>query len=164
MKILKAGYRVEYEDDAISYTDAPKNLEDFMKQRRRWYRGTMQVLDKHRDMYLSRKHGVSGMFGVPNLWFDTISPIFNAALILLALLSGFLIGEPFISLIGIITFFAVELAIGIFAVSLDPAPKLRDFLAIPFILFYNIFLDGVRLMSLAEEMANILMKWEKPKR
>jgi len=31
-------------------------------------------------------------------------------------------------------------------------------------LFYNIFLDGVRLMSLAEEMANILMKWEKPKR
>ena len=104
------------------------------------------------------------MFGVPNLWFDTISPIFDAALILLALLSGFLIGEPFISFMGIITFFDVELAIGIFAVSLDPAPKLRDFLAIPFILFYNIFLDGVRLMSLAEEMANILMKWEKPKR
>jgi cellulose synthase/poly-beta-1,6-N-acetylglucosamine synthase-like glycosyltransferase len=164
MKVLKAGYRVEYEDDAISYTDAPKNLEDFMKQRRRWYRGMIQVLDKHRDMYLSRKHGVSGMFGVPNLWFDTISPIFNAALILLALLSGFLIGEPFISLIGIITFFAVEFAIGIFAVSLDPAPKLRDFLAIPFILFYNIFLDGVRLMSLAEEMVNIFMKWEKPRR
>jgi poly-beta-1,6 N-acetyl-D-glucosamine synthase len=164
MKILKAGYRVEYEDDAISYTDAPKNLEDFMKQRRRWYRGMIQVLDKHRDMYLSRKHGFLGMFGVPNLWFDTVSPIFNAALILLALLSGFLLREPFMSLIGIITYFGVEFAIGIFAVSLDPAPKLRDFLAIPFILFYNIFLDGVRLMSLAEEMVNILMKWEKPKR
>ena len=51
MKILNAGYRVKYEDDAISYTDAPKNSEDFMKQRPRWYRGTMQVLDKHRDMY-----------------------------------------------------------------------------------------------------------------
>ena len=164
MKILKAGYRVEYEDDAISYTDAPKNLEDFMKQRRRWYRGMMQVLDKHRDMYLSRKHGFLGMFGVPNLWFESVSPIFNAALILLALLSGFFLGEPFMSLIGIITYFGVELAVGIFAVSLDPAPKLRDFLAIPFILFYNIFLDGVRLMSLAEEMVNILMKWEKPKR
>jgi cellulose synthase/poly-beta-1,6-N-acetylglucosamine synthase-like glycosyltransferase len=164
MKILKAGYRVEYEDDAISYTDAPKNLEDFMKQRRRWYRGMIQVLDKHRDLYLSRKHGVLGMFGVPNLWFDAVSPIFNAALILLALLSGFFLGELFMSLLGLITYFAFEFAVGIFAVSLDPAPKLRDFLAIPFTLFYNIFLDGVRLMSLAEEMVNILMKWEKPKR
>ena len=33
MKILKHGYKVEYEDEAISYTDAPKNIEDLMKQR-----------------------------------------------------------------------------------------------------------------------------------
>ena len=164
MKILKAGYQVEYEDDAISYTDAPKNLEDFMKQRRRWYRGMMQVLDKHRDMYLNRKHGFSGMFGVPNLWFDTISPIFNTALILLALLSEILVGGSFMSLVGIAIYFAVELAVGIFAVSLDPLPKLRDFLAVPFLLFYNIFLDGLRLMTLAEEMVNVFMKWEKPRR
>lgn len=50
MEILKKGYQVEYEDGAISYTDAPKNLEDLMKQRRRWYRGIIQVLDKHRDI------------------------------------------------------------------------------------------------------------------
>jgi cellulose synthase/poly-beta-1,6-N-acetylglucosamine synthase-like glycosyltransferase len=164
LKILKAGYRVEYEDDAISYTDAPKGLEDFMKQRRRWYRGMTQVLDKHRDVYLSRKHGFLGMIGIPSLWFETVSPVFNAALILLALLSGFLLGDPFMSLIGVITYLGVEFAVGIFAVSLDPAPKLRDFLGIPLLLFYNLFLDGLRLMSLAEEMVNILMKWEKPKR
>jgi len=164
MKILRAGYRVEYEDAAIAYTDAPKNLEDFMKQRRRWYRGMMQVLEKHRDMYLNRSYATAGMFGVPNLWFDMTSPIFNAALILLALFSGFLLNEPFISLAGIAAYFAVELTIDFVALSLDAKPKKRDFLAAPLLLFYNIFLDGVRLMSMAEEMVNILMRWEKPRR
>ena len=163
MKILKAGYKVEYEDKAIAYTDAPKNLEDLMKQRRRWYRGMIQVLDKHRDMYLRRKYGYAGMFGVPNLWFDITSSILNIALILLALLTGAL-GESFVSLLGLALYFCVESVLGILAISLDPTPKLREFLAVPLLLFYNVFLDGVRMMTLAEEMVDIIMEWEKPKR
>jgi len=164
MKILKAGYKVEYEDRAIVYTDAPKNLEDLMKQRRRWYRGMIQVLDKHRDMYLRRKYGFTGIFGVPNLWFDTTSSVLNTALILLALLTGFLIGGSFVSLVGLAIYFCFELAIGVFAISLDPMPKMRQFLAVPLLLFYNVFLDGVRMMSLAEEFVGIVMEWEKPRR
>jgi len=163
MEILEQGYKVEYEDDAISYTDAPKNLEDFMKQRRRWYRGMLQVLDKHRNLYFSIKHGIFGIFGVPNIWFDAISPFFNTALILLTLVAVFL-GDLSMSLFGITLYFFIQLAIGIFAVSLDPQPKLRDFLGIPLLLFYNVFLDGVRLMSFTEETINVFMKWEKPKR
>ena len=163
MKILKQGYKVEYEDKAISYTDAPKNLEDFMKQRRRWYRGMLQVLDKHRNLYLSKKHGLFGMFAVPNLWFDTISPILNTALILFALIAG-LLGGASMSILGLTVFFCVQLVIGIFAVGLDPQPKLRDFLAIPLLMFYNVFLDGIKLMSFTEETINVFMKWEKPKR
>jgi len=163
MKILKQGYKVEYEDKAISYTDAPKNIEDFMKQRRRWYRGMLQVLDKHRNLYLSKKHGLFGMFGVPNLWFDTISPILNTALILVAIITGLYGGES-ISITGLTIFFCIQLAIGTLAVSLDPQPKFRDYLAIPILLFYNVFLDGVKLMALTEETTNVFMKWEKPKR
>jgi poly-beta-1,6 N-acetyl-D-glucosamine synthase len=164
MKILEQGYKVEYEDQSVSYTDAPKNLEDFMKQRRRWYRGMVQVLDKHRNLYLSKKHGLFGMVGVPNLWFDVISPIFNTVLILLALINGLIVGEPTLSILGLTIFFGVQFGIGIFAISLDPEPKVRDFLGIPLLLFYNVFLDGVRLMSLTEETLNVFMKWEKPKR
>jgi cellulose synthase/poly-beta-1,6-N-acetylglucosamine synthase-like glycosyltransferase len=164
MKILKKGYRVEYEDKAIAYTEAPKHLEDFLKQRRRWYRGMIQVLDKHQDMYLRRKYGLLGMIGVPNLWFDIISPILTIALIFLALLSVFFLGESFISLVGLVVYFSVELVVGIFAVGLDPMPKVRELIAIPLLLFYNVFLDGVRLMALAEEMVNVIMKWEKPRR
>lgn len=163
MKILEQGYKVEYEDTAISYTDAPKNLEDFLKQRRRWYRGMLQVLDKHRNLYFSIKHGLFGMFGVPNLWFDTISPVINTALILLSLITAFM-GETAMSVLGIAIYFLFQFVLGVFAVSLDPKPKLRDYLGIPFLLFYNVFLDGVRLMSFTEETINVFMSWEKPKR
>ncbi len=163
MRILKQGYRVEYEDNAISYTDAPKNIEDLMKQRRRWYRGLLQVLDKHRNLYFNIKHGILGTFGVPNLWFDALSPILNVSLILFALLAG-LFGSPTISILGLAIVFCVEFIIGVFAVGLDPQPKLRDFLAIPLQLFYSVFLDGIKLMSFTEETINVFMKWEKPER
>jgi len=164
MKILKAGYKVEYEDRAIAYTDAPKNVEDLMKQRRRWYRGMIQVLGKHRDMYLRRRYGLAGTFGVPSLWFDIASSVLNIAVILLATLTGLLLNKSSISFVGLAMYLCVELAVGVFAISLDPMPKIKEFLAVPLLMFYNVFLDGIRIMTLAEEMGDIIMEWEKPSR
>ena len=164
MKILKNGYRVEYEDEAIAYTDAPKNLEDLMKQRRRWYRGMLQVLDKHRGLYLRPRYGLLGVLGVPNLWFEAVSPIINMMLILLAFFTILLTKESVISLYGLLWYFLVELAVGLFAVSLDPTPKMREYLALPLLLFYNVFLDGIRMMAFVEETLSIMMRWEKPRR
>ena len=164
LKILKSGYKIEYEEGSIAYTDAPKNTEDLMKQRRRWYRGMIQVLEKHRDMYFNRKYGSAGIFGIPNLWFDTISPFLNIGLLLVTLLTWILTGESSSSLAGIIVYLAVALALGVVGLSLEPKPEKRNYLAIPLLLFYNVFLDGIRIMSLTEEMVNIMMEWEKPKR
>jgi len=164
VKILRRGYKIEYEDGSIAYTDAPKNMEDLMKQRRRWYRGMIQVLDKHRDMYMRTKYGLAGIFGIPNLWLDVISPFLNMALLLVTLLTWILASESYSSLIGIILYLIVDLTIGIVALSLEPKPEKRDYLAVPLLLFYNVFLDGIRIMSLTEEMVNIIMEWEKPKR
>lgn len=163
MKILKGGYRVEYEEGAIAFTDAPKDLEDLMKQRRRWYRGRIQVLDKHRSMYLRARYGWLGILGVPNLWFDTVSPILNVGLILVSLLTGLLTGSHIV-LTGLAVYFGFELAAAAFAVSLDPMPQIREFLALPVLPFYNLFLDGVRTMALTEETTGVLMRWEKPRR
>jgi hypothetical protein len=75
-----------------------------------------------------------------------------------------LFGSATISILGLVTIFLIQLIIGIFAVALDPQPKLRDFLAIPIQIFYNVFLDGIKLMSFTEETINVFMKWEKPER
>ena len=164
VKILKKGYEIEYEEASLAYTDTPKSTEDLIKQRRRWYRGMLQVLDKHKGMYFNRKYGIVGIFGIPNLWFDTIAPFLNIGLLLVTLLTWMITGEFYVSLFGIATYLGVSLVLGILGLSLEPKPEKRNYLALPLLLFYNMFLDGIRIMSLTEEMINILMDWEKPKR
>jgi len=163
-KILKAGYRVEYEEKSLAYTDAPKNTEDLIKQRRRWYRGMTQVLDKHKDMYLNPKYGISGLFGIPNIWFDAFAPFLNIGFLLCTVLMWTLTGDFSSSLYGIAIFLFTALAMGIVGLSLEPKPEKRNYLVLPLLLFYNVFLDGIRIMSLVEDMVNIIMEWEKPKR
>jgi hypothetical protein len=124
----------------------------------------IQVLDKHRDMYMRTKYGLAGIFGIPNLWLEVISPFLNMALLLITLLTWILASEYYSSLVGIILYLIVDVTIGIVALSLEPKPERRDYLAVPLLLFYNVFLDGIRIMSLTEEVVNIIMEWEKPKR
>lgn len=164
VQILKAGYRVEYDEGSLAYTDAPKNTEDLIKQRRRWYRGMLQVLDKHKDMYLNPKYGLSGIFGIPNLWFDVLSPFLNMGFLLATLLMWLIVGDFSSSLTGLVIYLLVALAIGIAGLSLEPKPEKRNYLVLPLLMFYNVFLDGIRAMSMVEEMVNIIMEWEKPKR
>lgn len=164
VKILKEGYEIEYEEASLAYTDAPKNTEDLIKQRRRWYRGMIQVLDKHKNMYFNRKYGIAGLLGIPNLWFDAFTPFLNIGFLLVTLLMWIITGEFSSSLIGIMMYLGMSLVIGIVGLSLEPKPEKRNYLALPLLLFYNIFLDGIRIMSLTEETVNILMDWEKPKR
>ena len=163
-KILKAGYRVEYEEKSLAYTDAPKNTEDLIKQRRRWYRGMTQVLDKHKDMYLNPKYGISGLLGIPNIWFDAFAPFLNIGFLLCTVLMWTFTGDFSSSLYGIAIFLFTALAMGIVGLSLEPKPEKRNYLILPLLLFYNVFLDGIRIMSLVEDMVNIIMEWEKPKR
>ena len=164
LKIIKRGYRVEFEEASIAYTEAPKTIEDLTKQRRRWYRGMIQVLDKHKDMYFNSQYGSAGTLGVPNLWLDAISPFLNIGLLLVTLLTWLFTGEIYSSLTGITLFLVISLAVGLAGLSLEPKPEKRNYLALPLLMFYNTFLDGIRIMSLTEEVISIIMEWEKPKR
>jgi biofilm PGA synthesis N-glycosyltransferase PgaC len=85
MKILKAGYHVEYESRAIAFTQAPESVEDFMKQRRRWYRGIPQVLSKYQGMYFNPKYGTAGIFGVSLMWLGVSSYLLNMFLLFILL-------------------------------------------------------------------------------
>ncbi len=164
LNILKNNYKIEYEEKSIAYTDAPKNVEDIIKQRRRWYRGMIQVLEKHKDMYLNQKYGLAGLIGIPNLWLETISPFFNLSLLLIILLSWAFTDAVFLSLVSIMITLVIFLVINFTILSLEPKPEKRNYLIMPLLLFYNTFLDGIRIMSFTEEVVNTMTEWEKPKR
>ena len=47
MALLQAGYRVNYEDRALAFTEAPTTANGLMRQRFRWSFGIMQAVWKH---------------------------------------------------------------------------------------------------------------------
>jgi cellulose synthase/poly-beta-1,6-N-acetylglucosamine synthase-like glycosyltransferase/spore germination protein YaaH/peptidoglycan/xylan/chitin deacetylase (PgdA/CDA1 family) len=65
MAILRLGYRVEYEDLALAYTEAPVNANGLMRQRFRWSFGILQAVWKHRAVF-ARK-GALGWVALPNI-------------------------------------------------------------------------------------------------
>jgi len=71
-RILKAGYKTVFEARAFGYTEAPKSMTSLAKQRYRWYRGSLQVLSKHKDMTFNKKYGRTGTFVMPWTIFNGI--------------------------------------------------------------------------------------------
>jgi peptidoglycan-N-acetylglucosamine deacetylase len=65
MALLRRGYRVEYEDMALAYTEAPTNANGLMRQRFRWSFGILQAVYKHRKV-VARK-GALGWVALPNI-------------------------------------------------------------------------------------------------
>jgi len=65
MALLRSGYRVEYEDMALAYTEAPTNASGLMRQRFRWSFGILQAVYKHRRVF-ARK-GALGFVALPNI-------------------------------------------------------------------------------------------------
>ncbi len=65
MALLRMGYRVEYEDMALAYTEAPTNANGLMRQRFRWSFGILQAVYKHRSAFA--RNGVLGWIALPNI-------------------------------------------------------------------------------------------------
>jgi poly-beta-1,6-N-acetyl-D-glucosamine synthase len=164
LAILKERYKVEYEDRAIAYTIAPRGVEDLLKQRRRWYRGMIQVLAKYQGMLFRGRYGVAGLYGFPYMWYDTVSPIVNLFMALFAVLAGFLSGDWATILLGLSAYWILQTVVAATAILLDRERHLWQLLVSPVLVFYNTFLDGVRTAAFIEEMLSLQMKWEKPAR
>lgn len=85
--ILRRGYRIAYDDEALAYTEAPETVGAFVKQRFRWMFGTLQTAWKHKDTLFHLRYGSLGFFAVPNVFifqvfFPLISPFMDMTLIL----------------------------------------------------------------------------------
>ncbi|UEG50955.1 glycosyltransferase [Ferruginibacter lapsinanis] len=75
MRLHKCGYDVKNCTEAISYTEAPETMKQFMKQRFRWSFGVMQSFWKHRGALFNPRYKNFGMIALPHiLIFQMILP------------------------------------------------------------------------------------------
>ena len=57
-KMHKIDYKIKYVPDAICWTQAPSNIKDLMKQRRRWNKGLLQGMFKYKELFSNPKYGL----------------------------------------------------------------------------------------------------------
>ena len=86
LAILRLGYEISYEPEAIALTEAPDTVSGFLKQRFRWMYGTLQASWKHIDTLFRPKYGALGWFAIPNvlifqILFPLVSPIMDLMMI-----------------------------------------------------------------------------------
>ncbi len=74
MNLLEQRLKVDYEDRALAYTEAPINAKGLMRQRFRWSFGILQAVWKHRAAFVRNK--AMGLFALPNiLIFQMLLPL-----------------------------------------------------------------------------------------
>jgi cellulose synthase/poly-beta-1,6-N-acetylglucosamine synthase-like glycosyltransferase len=84
LTLLRNGYKIEYEENAIALTEAPDTVQGFLKQRFRWMFGTLQAAWKHLNVLMKPKYGTLGIVAIPNIlifqiFFPLISPLMDLA-------------------------------------------------------------------------------------
>lgn len=91
LRILNAGYKIRFEDRAISYEEAPETIKDFIKQRDRWSYGVLQVIWKHKKNIFTSSNKTLKYFAIPSLLFSYLlfltSPIIDIIFII-SILTG----------------------------------------------------------------------------
>ncbi|NYE08432.1 cellulose synthase/poly-beta-1,6-N-acetylglucosamine synthase-like glycosyltransferase/spore germination protein YaaH/peptidoglycan/xylan/chitin deacetylase (PgdA/CDA1 family) [Bacillus niacini] len=164
LTLLRNGKKIEFEEKAYAYTEAPEDINSLAKQRYRWVYGTLQCLWKHRRALFNKKHKTLGFIGLPNMWlfqyfYQTISPIADI-LFIIALFSP----NPEKAAIGFILFYLLDFFTALYAFRLEKeSPKPLSSLFLQRIL-YKQLMTYVVIKSILSAIKGVTVGWNKLKR
>ena len=164
IKLLKAGLITQGSSKATAYTEAPNTLKDFVAQRKRWYRGNIQVLKRHSDALTNPRFGYLQRLSLPYLFLGmVVTPIIGFIATANAIL-GIILGDGLYILQISAIFIVVHYLMTALALRIDNEdPKL---------LWHTIFLvfgfkqivDFLLLKAIIEQLRNKKATWTSAKR
>jgi cellulose synthase/poly-beta-1,6-N-acetylglucosamine synthase-like glycosyltransferase len=165
LRLIESGYKIDYEIDAISYTEAPEDLLDLLKQRYRWTRGILQSILKHKKKLL---HIYSDFSISMVLWYMLFEAIFwpiasifaNIFIIYVSLASGY--GEML--LYWWIIFTILDVSASIYCVSVTKERMKLVLYSIYYRIFFINIINIAKVLASFEEFFGIEMSWGKLER
>ena len=131
MSMLRAGWKIVYEESALAFTEAPQSLSQLWRQRYRWCYGTLQSMWKHRSTVTARgEAGRLGRRGLPYLLvYQVLMPLLGPVIDLIALF-GLLFVDPVVVGGAWLAFLGVQTLLAGYALRLD-GESLRPLWALP---------------------------------
>ncbi|GAA2909083.1 bi-functional transferase/deacetylase [Actinoplanes cyaneus] len=163
--IIRAGWRVVYEERARAWTEAPASMSQLWRQRYRWSYGTMQAMWKHRGALFEK--GPGGRFGRRGLLnlalFQTLLPLLSP-LIDVFLIYGLFFLDPVETLAAWVAMLAVQLFSTWYAFRLD-GESLKPLWRVPLQQFvYRQLMYLVLIQSTLAALGGIRLGWQKLRR
>ncbi|MDP2671681.1 MAG: glycosyltransferase [bacterium] len=119
IRLLRAGFRVVYDKEAVSYTEAPTKISDLIRQRFRWTFGVFQTFSAHSNLIFRRRHGFLGWLVLPFTIFVQIPIMLLSPLMdLFAIFAFFFISAKLV-LIYLSLYLLTRLILGIVAFAFE---------------------------------------------
>nr|WP_305794455.1 glycosyltransferase family 2 protein [Halomarina rubra] len=163
IKLLKAGWTIRHSSARV-WTEAPYSWRDLYRQRVRWNRGNLEVLQKHADVFASDAsrylHRLVFPFRLGTMLLAPVVAVGVTIAVGLSVLTGNLE-----TVAGMVTYFALvgtflaTLAIRLEGESLRLVPY-----AIPLVVAYPLFQAVVIAVSIAYTLSSHDRKWANVKR
>jgi hypothetical protein len=124
MALLRAGWRIVHEQDAVAWSEPPSSLGQLLRQRSRSSHGMVQANWKHRRaVWMSGGAGQLGRRGLPYLLlFQVLLPLL-APLVDIYALYGLLFGGLAKAALAWLGFLGVQLAAFCYACDLEGEPR-----------------------------------------
>ena len=164
IKLLKAGLITQGSVKAVAYTEAPQSIGDFVKQRRRWYRGNIQVLKRHSDALTNPRFGYLQKLALPYLFLGMIITPIIGFTALANVIFGVLNGDAWwvFEVAGIFT--VVHFLMAALAIRIDDEdPKLLLYAG--FLLFgFKQIVDFLLLKAILEHLMGKKATWTSARR
>ena len=164
IKLLKAGLITQGSVKAVAYTEAPDTLNDFAKQRKRWYRGNIQVLKRHSDALTNPRFGYLQKLALPYLFLGMIITPIIGFTALANVIFGVLSGDAWWVLEAAGIFTVVHFLMSALAIRIDDEdPKLLLYAG--FLLFgFKQIVDFLLLKAMFEQLTGKKATWTSARR
>jgi cellulose synthase/poly-beta-1,6-N-acetylglucosamine synthase-like glycosyltransferase len=113
-------YRIVYIADPVCWTEVPETARFLRRQRRRWYRGCVEMLLIHRRMIMNPRYRAAGLLSLPaTLLFEVLGPVIELAgyvITIVAVILGTLATGTFLLFLALAVLYGLILTLGAIAI------------------------------------------------
>lgn len=162
LRILMAGWKIEYEEKAIAWTEAPETLQNLFSQRYRWSRGILQAILRHKpDLRRPWRQPMDCLFLWMVVFEGLIWPAMNILGNLLFILVAAWIGFPLIIVLWWAQLTILDFVAALFCIALEKEDIRIAGYSVLYRMFFIPFLDIIKVFSSIDEFYGLQMGWRK---
>jgi len=164
LKLIEKNRKIDFEPEAVAYTEAPDELLDLLKQRYRWTRGILQAIRKHSHNLFSFKN-FNFTFVLWYMLFEAIFwPFMDLFASMLLIYISFSQGVNTLLIYWWLLFSIVDVSGALYCILITNETKSLSFYAILYRLYFIGIVNIAKIFATIEEWFQIEMSWGKLER